>query len=350
MRTRLLTRILPIVALAIAALTAVAVTTASRSQRDAVYDQMSQLIGKEANRFDARARADQAVADDLAATLEADLALERERGAATIRHLAERNPRLLGVWAGFEPDAFDGRDAEFVKRGPLGDRTGRFAVWAQRTSGPLEVKAFEDPADAPWDQDDYYTQPLKARGDVVMDPYKDNGVMMTSYTTAIMRGGHAARRGGRRRVTGRARQAGQGPSTCSTAATRTSSPPTGKLARVPAEARLGRQKRRQAAPADRLDREGKDPDRAAATDVFFTAPVETGGWTFVAVAPKDEILAPVAALRNKLILVGLLALLIARRRARVRRRRSAARARGRRGGGADRATATSTSQVTAHSG
>ena len=99
MRARLLLQILPVVALAIAALTAVAVTTASSAQREAVYGEMSELIGREASRFDGRARADMAAAQDLAAALEADPSVSREHGRAVIRRFAERRPELLGVWA-----------------------------------------------------------------------------------------------------------------------------------------------------------------------------------------------------------------------------------------------------------
>ena len=114
MRARLLLQILPVVALAIAALTAVAVTAASSAQRDAVYGEMSELIGREANRFDARARADMAAAQNLAAALEADPSISREHGRDVVRRFAERRPELLGVWAAFEPNAFDGRDADYA--------------------------------------------------------------------------------------------------------------------------------------------------------------------------------------------------------------------------------------------
>jgi methyl-accepting chemotaxis protein len=56
MRARLLLQILPGVALAVIALTVVAVTTVANAQRDAVYGQMSQMIAKEAARFDGDAR------------------------------------------------------------------------------------------------------------------------------------------------------------------------------------------------------------------------------------------------------------------------------------------------------
>ena len=90
MRKRLLLQILPVVALAIAALTAVAVTTASNAQRDAVYGEMRQLIGREANRFDARARADMAAAQNLAAALEADPSISREHGRDVVQRFASR--------------------------------------------------------------------------------------------------------------------------------------------------------------------------------------------------------------------------------------------------------------------
>ena len=92
MRARLLIQILPVVALAIAALTAVAVTAASSAQRDAVYGEMSELIGREASRFDGRARADMAAAQNLAAALEADSSISREHGRDVVRRFAERRP------------------------------------------------------------------------------------------------------------------------------------------------------------------------------------------------------------------------------------------------------------------
>ena len=72
LRARLLLQILPAVALAVIALTAVAVKVASDSQRDAVYGQMSQLIGREAASFDGDGAARQAIAHDSGPRVEAD--------------------------------------------------------------------------------------------------------------------------------------------------------------------------------------------------------------------------------------------------------------------------------------
>jgi methyl-accepting chemotaxis protein len=78
-RTRLLIQILPAVALAVVALTAVAVKVASTSQRDAVYGQMSQLIATQAARFDSEARRAQSLAHGLAASV-IEHSAERMRG------------------------------------------------------------------------------------------------------------------------------------------------------------------------------------------------------------------------------------------------------------------------------
>ena len=110
---------------------------------------MSKLIGREANRFDARARADMAAAQDLAAALEADPSISREHGRDVVRRFAVRRPELLGVWAAFEPNAFDGRDAEYAGVDPLGDPKGRFAVWAQRIDGPPEGRGLRGRARQP---------------------------------------------------------------------------------------------------------------------------------------------------------------------------------------------------------
>jgi hypothetical protein len=149
LRARLLLQILPGVALAVIALTAVAVKVASDSQRDAVYGELSQLIATEAARFDGQAQRAQAITHDVAASLEADPSYDRARGAAVVNRFAERHPDLLGTWAAFEPNAF-GPDAGHVNDGVRGDNEGRFAVWAERLKGDLNLTAWENPADKPW--------------------------------------------------------------------------------------------------------------------------------------------------------------------------------------------------------
>ena len=179
-------------------------------------------------------------------------------------------------------------------------------MWSERTGGALKTDVWENPVDDPWTDDDYYVQPLEARGDVVLEPYRDNGVMMTSYTTAILRGGKAVGVAGVDVSLAALDKQAKGVKVLDSGYAYVAAP-TGTLLAYPPNRKLEGTKNVQS-PAAALA--GKSGWVEKGDDVLFYAPVKTTGWTFVAVAPKDEILAPVAALRTKLILFGLLALLV----------------------------------------
>ena len=325
LRTRLLIQILPVVALAVIAMTAVAVKVASTSQREAVYGHQTELIQRQAARFDGEVRRAQALSHSLVDAVEGDAQRDRTRAAEVIKRVAVRNPDVLGTWVAFEPDAFGANDAAHVNDGALGDSDGRFAFWAERLKGDLNLTAFENPADKPWSQDEYYTLPVQKGFDGMLEPYLDSGMMMTTYVAPIERGGKRVGAAGvdlalrdldarvkRVKVldTGYAfvasnsgllvafpRQQGwTGKQTLKQIADRRH---VEGLAGVPAATKAGR-----AGHIETTDPvTGKDA-------VLFYAPVETGGWSFVAVAPTDELLAGVKRLRTTLIVLGLLALLL----------------------------------------
>ena len=115
LRTRLLIQILPVVALAVIAMTAFAVKVASPSQRDAVYGHMSQLIKRQAARFDGEARRAQALAHCARRRASRPTpSATAARGVASSSASPVRNPDLLGTWVAFEPDAFGADDAAHV--------------------------------------------------------------------------------------------------------------------------------------------------------------------------------------------------------------------------------------------
>src|SRR5262245_11357947 len=56
-----------------------------------------------------------------------------------LQSVLRANPRLLGAWTVWEPDALDGRDAEFI--GAEGhDRTGRFIPFWHRLGGEIQLE------------------------------------------------------------------------------------------------------------------------------------------------------------------------------------------------------------------
>ena len=108
---------------------------------------------------------------------------DREKYDHLLKSFLETNPDVLGVWTGWEPNALDGRDAEFAGK-PNHDATGRFIPYWVRSEGKIIVEplvAYDTPGDG-----DYYLVSRNTGKPVVFDPffYPVNGkdVLMTSFT------------------------------------------------------------------------------------------------------------------------------------------------------------------------
>jgi methyl-accepting chemotaxis protein len=107
-------------------------------------------------------------AGDLASTFEmlaANGVRERSVFDAVLRAAAERNPEFLGTWAGFEPNAVDGRDAEFAGTA-TSDKTGRFLAYWNRTNGHITRDVLTG-----YETDAYYRQPQELNRPVIIEPY-----------------------------------------------------------------------------------------------------------------------------------------------------------------------------------
>ena len=110
---------------------------------------------------------------------------------AWLKGIAEANPQLLGVWIGMEPNALDGRDADFINT-PGSDKTGRFLSYWNRGSGAVALESlvgYDDPG-----VDGAYYQVSKRTGrEVVVEPYTyevaGKKVLMVSMVVPIIENG-----------------------------------------------------------------------------------------------------------------------------------------------------------------
>ncbi|MBC7908082.1 MAG: methyl-accepting chemotaxis protein [Rhodospirillaceae bacterium] len=108
---------------------------------------------------------------------------------AMLKDALAHNPSLFGAWAGFEPDALDGRDADFSGK-PGSDATGRFlSYWARSgQNGAIGLDALVDYEDAV--NGAYYQQPKRAGREVITEPYSypvnGKNVLMTSLAVPIV--------------------------------------------------------------------------------------------------------------------------------------------------------------------
>ncbi len=105
---------------------------------------------------------------------------------AMLKTFLERNPDVLGTWVGFEPNALDGKDADFAgKEGH--DATGRYVPYWNRSGGTIKREILVD-----YDKEgagDYYLLPKKLDRAMAIEPYiypvAGKDVLMTSFNAPV---------------------------------------------------------------------------------------------------------------------------------------------------------------------
>jgi methyl-accepting chemotaxis protein len=122
-------------------------------------------VGAELNATMTAARTMAHALAGLKATGQAD----RIEADALIRNVLEGSPQLLGAWVAWEPNAFDGRDAEYVDK-PGHDATGRYIPYWNRGGGAIVVEPLVD-YDKPG-AGDYYQLPKTTGKETLIEPYK----------------------------------------------------------------------------------------------------------------------------------------------------------------------------------
>ncbi|PJI43052.1 MAG: chemotaxis protein [Rhizobium sp.] len=122
--------------------------------------------------------------------LEAAITSLRESGSATrentvavMHKTLEGYPGAIGLSTGWEPNAFDGKDADFVGK-PYHDASGRFVPYVFRAGSDIKVEVLVD-YDKPG-AGDYYQLPVKTGKPVLMEPYvypvNGKDVLMTTLS------------------------------------------------------------------------------------------------------------------------------------------------------------------------
>jgi len=132
----------------------------------------------------------QSIAASLKGVLEAEKTIDRDAVVSMLKGVVASSPLYLGACVGFEPNAFDGRDDEYVNVPPYHDATGRFVPYVNKSGGKLNVEPLVgyERADT-----DYYAMPKKLMKPYVTEPYTYNvggtEVLMVSLCTPIIANG-----------------------------------------------------------------------------------------------------------------------------------------------------------------
>jgi len=131
------------------------------------------------------------LAQALTAVKSQEIDLTRDDVNAMLRQILNDNPQFVGVYTLWEPDAFDGLDAEHVEMEGH-DVTGRFIpYWSRGAQGNIMVEALVDYAQQ--GPGDYYQVPKRTKKEAIIDPYvypvQGQDVLITSLVVPVIAGG-----------------------------------------------------------------------------------------------------------------------------------------------------------------
>ncbi len=194
LKARLVVGVVLTLVIALGALaTVVTVRVQSRARSDAeLYAQ--QLAGRGADAAGEQLSSGLQIAKDLANALIADRSAPNGRavGDLTIFATLKSHAGLYGAWTGWEPNAFDGRDAAF-RNTKHSDKSGRYLTYYFPADGggysSRAIGGYTDTGAG----GDYYTKPLSSGKELVLEPFSydigGKNVLVTSVAVPIIIGG-----------------------------------------------------------------------------------------------------------------------------------------------------------------
>ncbi len=119
------------------------------------------------------------------------LQIDRDQANIMLRKVLENNPAFLGISTGWEPNAFDGKDADFANT-EAHDSTGRLIpYWVRDSKGAISQVALVD-----YEKEgagEYYLCPKRTGKECILNPYlyeiDGKNVLLTSVMVPILNNG-----------------------------------------------------------------------------------------------------------------------------------------------------------------
>ena len=193
-RTRLIIYIIPIIVVIAVLAAVVSYNVLYNNVQKLSREQLKDTARRYAAQFNAEMRTNAAIAYTIVNVMEQYKGKDRNEVGAFLKAILDQHPKLLGTYVAFEPNMFDGKDRLYLK--DTLSYFGRFGLYWNRVYGPELVKAAFTPLEPGQPEWDWYTIPRDADSMVIMEPYVDEGVIMTSCIAPIKYNGTFAGVGG----------------------------------------------------------------------------------------------------------------------------------------------------------
>jgi methyl-accepting chemotaxis protein len=189
-KTRLVGGLTVLLVLCLTVLSVVLTAQVQDSSRTQAESYATALAGRGADAAGRQVTDALSVARDLSGAVTALRTAPDGRALAddSMQRILTANPALTGVWAVFEPNAFDGRDADFVDS-PMSDASGRFISYWFYSDGKIDgrgCRGYDDTTGA----GAWYQEPLTSGQEKVIEPYTYEvggaDLLLTSVTVPIV--------------------------------------------------------------------------------------------------------------------------------------------------------------------
>ncbi|QLC48800.1 PAS domain-containing protein [Methanolobus zinderi] len=158
-------------------------STVKDQHTELAYRQSMITAENYANRFDTDMHTSMVLARTISSTMKQYEGSNRSEVNNMLRQILLDNPELLGTYVCYEPDAFDGMDAEYAFTEGH-DGTGRFIPYWNKLNGPVRM----DPL-LYYQTYDYYQLPKYYGTDIVTEPDFYEGIMLVSFVSPIIDNG-----------------------------------------------------------------------------------------------------------------------------------------------------------------
>lgn len=163
--------------------TLVTISTVNSQAEEAAYASAVALTKTYSHQLEGEMQKNMEMVRSVARFMEEYGSNDREEVIRMIQNLLMHNPKNVGLYVAFEPNAFDGKDAEYA--GSFGhDGTGRFIPYWNTINDEISLEPLVD-----YETWDYYQLPKTRMQDTVTDPYYYQGIYLISYVSPIMNNG-----------------------------------------------------------------------------------------------------------------------------------------------------------------
>lgn len=156
-------------------------STTSTQQEKLVYQESTEIARTHASQFNANMQVNNAIGKSIASTMIAYNSSDREEINSILRQILVDNPHLIGTYVGYEPNAFDGKDEQFVNADQH-DETGRFIPYWNKIGGQMFVEPLLE-----YETSDYYQIPKNTHQEVMTEPYLYQGELIVSHVFPIIK-------------------------------------------------------------------------------------------------------------------------------------------------------------------